>query len=70
MGVDPAQSFLLGQDLADLGVTPEKAAEIVSDELGRGLLQHCYNEFTFLSRFLPSLYIAEHRDEITPIVPW
>lgn len=62
--------FFLGQDLADLGASPEQATEIVTDELGRGLLQHCYNEFTFLSRFLPSLYIAEHRDEVMPVVPW
>jgi hypothetical protein len=33
-------------------------------------LQHVYNEFTYLSRFLPSLFIAEHRDERPPALPW
>ena len=38
--------------------------------IGPNLVMHAYNEFTFLSRFLPSLHIAEHRDERTPVVPW
>jgi hypothetical protein len=62
--------FYLGHDFPDLGITPEQALEIVPDDLGTALLQHCYNEFTFLSRFLPSLYVAEHRDSSTPAVPW
>lgn len=47
-----------------------RITELFPDHFGRSLLQHAYNEFTFLSRFLPSLYIAEHRDEVTPDVPW
>jgi hypothetical protein len=35
--------------------------DMVPDEFAVALLQHCYNEFTFLSRFLPSLFIAEKR---------
>jgi hypothetical protein len=62
--------FYLGQDLPAEGMPPEQVAERVPEELGRALLQHAYNEFTFLSRFLPSLFIAEHRDERTPAVPW
>jgi DAPG hydrolase PhiG domain len=37
---------------------------------GRALLQHCYNEFTFLSRFLPSLFAGAHRDARPPELPW
>jgi hypothetical protein len=62
--------FFLGEDLPGTGATPDELAELVPDALGPALLQHAYNEFTFLSRFLPSLYIAEHRDERTPEVPW
>lgn len=62
--------FFLGQDLPGLGLTPEQVAAEVPDDLGVALLQHAYNEFTFLSRFLPSLHLAEHRDVRTPQVPW
>jgi hypothetical protein len=63
--------FFLGQDLPAMGKTPAEIAEIFTDDFGRALLQHCYNEFTFLSRFLPSLYIAENRASM-PItrLPW
>lgn len=62
--------FFIGQDLPAAGMLPEEIAEIATDEFGESLLQHAYNEFTFLSRFLPSLFIAEHRDERPPTVPW
>lgn len=62
--------FFLGQDLPATGATPEEIEEQVPDEFGVALLQHAYNEFTFLSKFLPSLFIAEHRDARTPTVPW
>jgi DAPG hydrolase PhiG domain len=62
--------FYLGQDLPAAGMSAEEIAAVVTDEFGRGLLQHAYNEFTFLSRFLPSLFIAEHRDQRTPVLPW
>jgi hypothetical protein len=62
--------FYLGQDLPDTGASPDEVARVAPDEFGIALLQHAYNEFTFLSRFLPSLFIAEHRDERTPSVPW
>jgi hypothetical protein len=35
--------------------------EGVPPELGLGLMQHAKTEFTYLGRFLPSLYIAENR---------
>jgi hypothetical protein len=63
--------FYLGQDLPAIGKTPDEISQIFSDDFGRALLQHCYNEFTYLSRFLPSLYIAENRDsEPVTSLPW
>jgi len=62
--------FYLGQDLPGLGKSPSEIATIFSDEFGRALLQHCYNEFVFLSRFLPSLYLAENRTAMKVPLPW
>ena len=62
--------FYLGQDLPAMGMSPSDITAIFSDEFGRGLLQHCYNEFVFLSRFLPSLYQAENRATVQIPVPW
>lgn len=42
----------------------------IPDEVGLGLMQHAYTEFHYLSRFLPSLYIAENRDSESPPYPW
>ena len=61
--------FWIGHDLGGLA-KPEQVAAIASDALGFGLLRHAYNEFTFLSRILPALYVAENRDRIRPILPW
>ena len=54
--------FLLGKP------EPDKKIE-VSDEIGLNLMRHCYNEFTYLSRILPSLYFAEAKPEAAP-TPW
>jgi hypothetical protein len=62
--------FYLGQDLPQLGMSPRDVEGICPDQFGSALLQHCYNEFTFLSRFLPSLYLAEHRDRMAVDLPW
>lgn len=62
--------FYLGQDLPALGKTPAEIAELFSEEFGRALLQHCYDEFTFLSKFLPSLYLAENRATVKIARPW
>ena len=62
--------FFLGQDLPAAGCAPAQIAEIVPEVFGKALLQHCYNEFTFLSRFLPSLFIAENRKTHPVEVPW
>ncbi|MEH0076987.1 hypothetical protein V6L76_17715 [Pannonibacter sp. Pt2] len=41
----------------------------VADEIGLGLLQHCYSEFGYLSRCLPSLYWADpaNREDVPPM---
>jgi hypothetical protein len=62
--------FYMGQDLPAAGKTPQEVAEMVPDRFAVALLQHCYNEFTFLSRFLPSLFIAENRKTHKVQVPW
>jgi DAPG hydrolase PhiG domain len=62
--------FFLGQDLPAAGHTPQQMAAIVPDVFATALLQHCYNEFTFLSRFLPSLFIAENRKTHPVALPW
>jgi hypothetical protein len=62
--------FFLGADLPATGASPAEVAQEMPDSFGIALLQHAYNEFTFLSRFLPSLYLGEHRDKIPVAVPW
>lgn len=62
--------FYLGTDLPATGMSATEVEAAVPTELGQGLLQHAYTEFTFLSRLLPALYIAEHRDESPPPAPW
>jgi hypothetical protein len=62
--------FYVGSDLPGLGHSPDEVAQLVTEEFGQGLLQHAYDEFTFLSRFLPSLFLAEHRDTRPPRAPW
>ena len=62
--------FYLGQDLPASGMSPLQIEAKVTDDFGRALLQHCYNEFTFLSRFLPSLFIAENRATQAVKVAW
>ncbi|UYB51003.1 hydrolase [Xanthomonas sp. AM6] len=55
--------FVLGRASDD----PHRDA---SDAVGLGLLRHCYTEFTFLARFLPSLYYGEHANGETVPLPW
>ncbi|RKP58413.1 DAPG hydrolase family protein [Pararobbsia silviterrae] len=62
--------FYLGQDLPALGKTPEEVAAVCPDEFGRALLMHCYNEFTFLSRFLAGLYLGDNREKLDIPLPW
>lgn len=69
-GLALRSQFFLGQDLPGLGLSPAQVEEEVPTEFGIALLQHCYNEFTYLSRFLPSLFAGENRDKVLPPLPW
>ena len=62
--------FFLGWDLPAIGKSPEQIAQMIPDATAPALLAHCYNEFTFLSRFLPSLFIAENRATQAVPLPW
>ena len=62
--------FYLGHDLPSIGKRPEEIAAMIPDTVAPALLAHCYNEFTFLSRFLPSLFIAENRKTHPVALPW
>ena len=53
-----------------IGAEPAQIEALAPDALGFGLLRHAYNEMTFLSRLLPSLYVAESRDRQPPALPW
>ena len=62
--------FYMGQDLPDAGYSPKQIGELFPEAFGHALLMHCYNEFTFLSRLLPSLFTAENRVTQAPVAPW
>ncbi|WP_250255157.1 hypothetical protein [Chryseobacterium sp. Marseille-Q3244] len=47
--------FYLGALIAD-------SENPLSDEVGFGLMEHCYSEFTYLAQVLPSLYYAENKN--------
>ena len=55
--------FLLGRNSLD-------PVRDVPDVLGLNLLRHCYSEFTYLSRFLPSLYYGEQANGEKAPLPW
>jgi DAPG hydrolase PhiG domain len=60
-------NFWLGWGLP---LSPGELAEEIPDALGLNLMKHAYTEFHYLSRFLPSYYIAERREVETPPLPW
>jgi len=49
-GLAMRSHFYLGADLPTTGLTPAQVTEEVPTHLGFALLQHAYNEFTYLSR--------------------
>lgn len=63
-------NFFMGQDLPALGMPPSVLETLFPDDLAPRLLQHCYDEFTTLSRFLPSLYAAENPNRSGVVNPW
>lgn len=62
--------FFMGQDLVEAGMSPAHIEAELPDAFGRALLMHCYNEFTFLSRFLRGVYAGDNRDTHPPQLPW
>ncbi len=62
--------FLFGFDLPELGLTPKQLGDMIPEGVGPNLLQHCYDEFTFLSRVLPAIHTAEHLDRGAIERPW
>lgn len=62
--------FFLGCDLPGSGLSPDAIQALIPDGAASGLLSHCYSEFTYLSRFLPSLYQAENRAALRLVAPW
>jgi DAPG hydrolase PhiG domain len=59
--------FWLG---AGTGLPPEQLANVIPDVMGLQLMQHAHTEFKYLSRFLPSLYSAENREQYEVALPW
>ncbi|WP_256077220.1 DAPG hydrolase family protein [Massilia sp. YIM B04103] len=53
-----------------LGLSAAQPLDEVPDHLGLSLMRHCYTEFTYLSRFLPSLYYGEHANGEAVPLPW
>ena len=53
-----------------LGATLANTPTPLPEEIGLGLMQHCYSEFTYLSHFLASLYYAENKDGEKAPLPW
>lgn len=64
------QHFYLGQDLPDAGASPAELIEAFPDLFAERLIMHAYDEFTFLSRFLPALFGAENRAARPVQQPW
>jgi hypothetical protein len=62
--------FFLGHDLPGMGAPRQVVEQMFPDDLGPRLLQHCYDEFSTLARFLPSLHDAEGREGGQPLPPW
>ena len=52
------------------GLPPEALREAISEDVGLGLMRHAHTEFKYLARFLPSLYIADRREDEPVELPW
>lgn len=56
--------------LAVEGAAREALEEALPEAVGLGLMRHATSEFTYLSRFLPSLSIVEQRASEAVADPW
>ena len=61
--------YFMGQDLAGKMPLAELSA-IFPDALGPNMLQHCYDEFSFLSKLLPGIWLAEGSAPQVITRPW
>src|SRR3954453_2018580 len=52
------------------GPPPEALREGIAENVGLGLMRHAHTEFKYLARFLPSLYIADRREDEPGELPW
>jgi hypothetical protein len=52
------------------GIPAEELRKAIPDQVGLGLMRHANTEFKYLSRFLPSLYIADRREDEPVELPW
>ena len=62
--------YFLGHDLPGIGLPPAAIAAELPDQVGPGLVQHCYEEFTFLAEILPGLHRAEALQPSQVVRPW
>ena len=62
--------FFMGEDLAATGMPVAEIEQISPQAHAPGLLQHCYDEFTTLARFLPSIWLAEGCPQSEVVRPW
>jgi hypothetical protein len=62
--------FFMGEDLAATGMPVAEIEHIFPTVHAPDLLQHCYDEFTILSRLLPSIWLAEGCSENEIARPW
>ena len=62
--------FFMGEDLSVTGMPEAEIERIFPTANASGLLQHCYDEFTTLSRLLPSIWLAEGCAPDNVVRPW
>lgn len=53
-----------------MGVATDQMHDMFPASFGQSLLQHAYNEFTALAKFLPSVYTGDNRDSLDITPPW
>jgi len=60
-------NFWLGWGLP---LTPEQLEVEIPEQMGLDLMKHSWQEWFYLMRFLPAVYIADRRDEVPAPVAW
>jgi hypothetical protein len=62
--------FFLGEDLAAIGMPATELEKIFPDIHAPKLLQHCYDEFSFLAGVLRGVWLAEGCQPSAVVRPW